>query len=126
MKLENSIQDNKTIQNLKFNTETKLVREVAPPWTLPPSPLPGTTSGFVAFPMSVHLRVWPERGFPVDKTLVCPEGDKSRLLSGPLWPDSCIPALAPPHGALVHSARRSWPACVRASCGCGVRRARGR
>lgn len=26
MKLENSIQDNKTIQNLKFNSETKLVR----------------------------------------------------------------------------------------------------
>lgn len=26
MKLENSIQDNKTIQNLKFNTEAKLVR----------------------------------------------------------------------------------------------------
>lgn len=26
MKLETSIQDNKTIQNLKFNTETKLVR----------------------------------------------------------------------------------------------------
>lgn len=26
MKLENSLQDNKTIQNLKFNTETKLVR----------------------------------------------------------------------------------------------------
>lgn len=25
MKLENSIQDNKTIQNLKFNSETKLV-----------------------------------------------------------------------------------------------------
>lgn len=26
MKLENNIQDNKTIQNLKFNSETKLVR----------------------------------------------------------------------------------------------------
>lgn len=44
MKLENSLQDSKTIQNLKFNTETKLVRSGPCAWgeLLAPYPsLPG-------------------------------------------------------------------------------------
>lgn len=47
MKLENSLQANKTIQNLKFNNETKLVREnsgrttaPSPSASLPKAPVP--------------------------------------------------------------------------------------
>lgn len=46
IKLENSLQANKTIQNLKFNNETKLVREnsgrtidPSPSGSLPQAPL---------------------------------------------------------------------------------------
>lgn len=80
------MQDNKTIQNLKFNTETKLVRggpcADPAPEAPGPSPLPaGPLAPWASLLPSV--RVWPQQGFLVDKTQVCPERDKSRGLSRP-------------------------------------------
>lgn len=96
MKLENSIQDNKTIQNLKFNSETKLVRGspvlVGQALPLQPQGLPGQEGGLLSLQslgpsapspllacppllLSVCLQVWPEQHFQADKALVCPEED---------------------------------------------------
>ena len=47
MKLETSIQDNKTIQNLKFNTETKLVRGGPQAGRSHPPDLQGATRAFL-------------------------------------------------------------------------------
>ena len=47
MKLETSIQDNKTIQNLKFNTETKLVRGGPQAGHSHPPGLQGATRAFL-------------------------------------------------------------------------------
>uniref|UniRef100_A0A8C0JL13 Coiled-coil domain containing 154 n=1 Tax=Canis lupus dingo TaxID=286419 RepID=A0A8C0JL13_CANLU len=63
MKLETSIQDNRTIQNLKFNTETRLVRGAlcpphpeAPGGSRPLTPAgPAPTSGLPHIPVSARL-----------------------------------------------------------------------
>lgn len=112
MKLENSIQDNKTIQNLKFNTETKLVRggpcaDPAPeagggvgvvPAPRPPLLPAGPSS--VGLPTSLCLHVWPKPGFLADKTQVCPERE--------------IPGLSRP--ALAGFLRSRSGPCSRRTC----------
>lgn len=128
MKLENSIQDNKTIQNLKFNSQIKMVRSglgglrgsqarkwgaafLAEPNHQLPRPLPACPPSIFSLPChpSVCLHVWPEHHFQADKALVCPEEDNPACRP-PSVPSlhfrlsSARAALAP-----VPSAWRRWP-----------------
>lgn len=127
MKLENSIQDNKTIQNLKFNSQIKMVRSglgwprasrpggwrafCAEPVYQLPWPLLACPTSICSLPChpSVCLHVWLEHHFQADKALVFSEEDNPACSppSVPFLRSRLSSTRAAP--ASVPSAWRRWP-----------------